>query len=206
MNLIQKAGLRARWLRRLLARVVGNGVVWMRRTESQRRFSGRRLSQSDFFAVSNDLVVPALTLLDDIGDGIWMVTLSDHGPGARGPSSGVGCFNTKEAAETFIAEKKWLAIRKEAGLKIDPETAEVHWIYALTMDPYGVCPYLPEEYQQVGREYFARSPGSDVWVHFSDLPDATRDALRAKIPAGLAVLQESSDRERMTFAKTRAES
>ena len=47
--------------------------------------------------------------------------------------------------------KIWLAIRKEAGLKIDPETAEVEWIYALTLDPYGVYPEMPEELQQVGR-------------------------------------------------------
>ena len=34
--------------------------------------------------------------------------------------------------------EQWLATRKEAGLKIDPETAEVDWIYAQTLDPYGV--------------------------------------------------------------------
>ena len=39
--------------------------------------------------------------------------------------------------------KAWLAIRKEAGRKIDPETAEVDWIYAQTLDPYGVYPDLP---------------------------------------------------------------
>ena len=55
---------------------------------------------------------------------------------------------------------EWLAIRKEAGRKIDPETAEVEWTYAQTLDPYGIYPELPEEWQQVGREYFARSPGS----------------------------------------------
>jgi hypothetical protein len=59
--------------------------------------------------------------------------------------------------------EQWLAIRKEAELKIDRETAEVDWNYALTLDPYGVYPDLPEEYQQVGREYFARSRGSDIW-------------------------------------------
>ena len=53
-------------------------------------------------------------------------------------------------------------------------------------DPYGVDPELPEEYWQVGREYFARSPGSDVWVWFGDLPDATRDALWEKHKAKLA--------------------
>jgi hypothetical protein len=87
--------------------------------------------------------------------------------------------------------ESWLAIRKEAGLKIDPETAEVDWTYAQTLDPYGLDPDLPEEYRQVGRAYFARSPGSKVWVHFSDLPKDTRDALWKKhstklaFPAGL---------------------
>src|SRR5262245_25753621 len=95
----------------------------------------------------------------------------------------------KTSAERELEE--WLAIRKEAGLKIDPETAEVDWNYALTLDPYGVYPELPEEYQQVGREYFARSPGSEIWVHFSDLPEATREALwkehssKLAFPAGL---------------------
>ena len=85
----------------------------------------------------------------------------------------------------------WLASRKEAGLKIDPETAEVEWTYAQTLDPYGVYHDLPEEYWQVGREYFARSPGSDVWVWLGDLPDAIRSALWEKhksklaFPAGL---------------------
>ena len=78
---------------------------------------------------------------------------------------------------TELGVKQWLAIRKEAGLKIDPETAEVDWKYAQTLDPYGIDPDLPEELRQVGREYFARSPGSDIWVHFGDLPEETRDAL-----------------------------
>ena len=54
--------------------------------------------------------------------------------------------------------EEWLAIRKEAGLHINPETAEVDWTYELTLDPYGVEPEIPEEYQQIGRAYFARSP------------------------------------------------
>ena len=67
--------------------------------------------------------------------------------------------------------------RKEAGLKIDPETAEVMWDYGQTLDPYGVDPDLPEECRQIGRNYFARSPGSEIWVSFYDLPDATLTAL-----------------------------
>ena len=92
---------------------------------------------------------------------------------------------------TDYERKVWLASRKEAGFKIDPETAEVDWEYAQVLDPYGVYPELPEESQQVGRAYFARSPGSDVWVWFGDLPDATRSAVWEKhksmlaLPAGL---------------------
>jgi hypothetical protein len=73
--------------------------------------------------------------------------------------------------------EQWLAIRKEAALKIDPETAEVAWWYAQTLDPYGIDPDLPEECEQIGREYFAFAPGSDIWVSFGDLPNETRDAL-----------------------------
>jgi hypothetical protein len=104
---------------------------------------------------------------------------------------------TPEKLDTLIEQieegvvKQWLAIRKEAALQIDPETAEVEWTYAQTLDPYGIDPDLPEEYQCVGREYFARSPRSDVWVWFGDLPDAIRDVLwekhksRLAFPAGL---------------------
>lgn len=87
--------------------------------------------------------------------------------------------------------KEWLAIRKRAALKIDPKTAEVTYTYAQTLDPYGVGPVLPKECQQVGREYFARSPGSKIWVWFGDLLDASEKALWKKhksklaFPAGL---------------------
>jgi hypothetical protein len=79
--------------------------------------------------------------------------------------------------------KQWLAVRKEAGLKIDRETCEILWVFAQTLDPYGV--YDPAELEaancwQIGREYFARSPGSDIWVSFYDLPDATTNALWEK--------------------------
>ena len=72
--------------------------------------------------------------------------------------------------------------RREAGLKIDPETAEVDWWYAQTLDPYGVLDEweLPEEFHQVGREYFARRPGSDIWVRFGDLPKQTVERLRQR--------------------------
>ena len=78
--------------------------------------------------------------------------------------------------------KKWLLVRKEAGRQIDPETAEIMWIYAWTEDPYCINPELSEEAQySCGREYFARNPGNDIWVRIEDLPTATRDALWEKL-------------------------
>ena len=79
-----------------------------------------------------------------------------------------------------VKVEEWLAIRKREALKIDPETAEVTWCYAQTLDPYGVDPNLPEEYQCVGRESLVRRPGSDIWVWFGDLPNETLKRLREK--------------------------
>ena len=99
---------------------------------------------------------------------------------------------TNNDVPTVEVTVKYLdALRKEVGLHIDSETAEVEWTYAQTLDPYGDYPNLPEGCQQVGREYFARSPGSDVWVWFGDLPAAARNSLWEKhkshlaFPAGL---------------------
>jgi hypothetical protein len=70
-----------------------------------------------------------------------------------------------------------VAIRKREALEIDPETAEIHWCYGWIGDPYGECPDFRE---CVGRQYFARRPGSDIWVSFSDLPMRTRERIREK--------------------------
>ena len=86
--------------------------------------------------------------------------------------------------------EQWLAIRKEAALQIDPGTAEVDWTYVEISDPYGVHPDRLKD-GCFGRGYFARSPGSDVWVSFYDLPQKVRDALWERhkselgFPAGL---------------------
>lgn len=96
-----------------------------------------------------------------------------------------------DTSDRNLTVEQWLQVRKEAALMIDAETAEVTWCYALTLDPYGVIPDLPAEYRQVGREYFARSPGSDTWAWFGDLPDKIGKKLwemhKAKLvfPAGL---------------------
>jgi hypothetical protein len=96
---------------------------------------------------------------------------------------------------------QWLAVRKAAAADIDPATAEVTWVYAQTLDPYGVDPELPGECQQVGREYFARVPDSDIWVHFGDLPEDTRTALwkmhkhKLAFPAGLFCSPDDEQRQ-----------
>jgi hypothetical protein len=93
---------------------------------------------------------------------------------------------------------EFIRIRKEAGLKIDPETAEVEWDYRQVVDPYGIYPAISENDESycVGRAYFARAPGSETWVEFGDLPAATREALwgrhssKLTFPAGLEGLEE----------------
>jgi hypothetical protein len=102
--------------------------------------------------------------------------------------------NAEQVETNPMTTEEWLAIRREAALQIDPETAEVEWCYAQTPDPYGITPDLTEDCRQVGREYFACAPGSDVWVWFGDLPTETRNALWGKhrhklaFPAGLEEL------------------
>jgi hypothetical protein len=82
-----------------------------------------------------------------------------------------------------IEVQGWLRIRKEAALKIDPETAELRWAYGQILDPYGVEKNLPDEAYQLGRVWFARAPDSDIWISFYDLPDDVATALTRKIQA-----------------------
>ena len=89
--------------------------------------------------------------------------------------------------------RKYLDDRKHEAEKIDPQTAEVTWQYAETLDPYGVHD-LPPVLRQVGREYFARHPGSEIWVWFGDLPYVVSRRLMERhehelaFPAGLQEL------------------
>ena len=100
--------------------------------------------------------------------------------------------------EKQIEREEWLAIREEAARKIDPETAEVTSEYRYDIDPYGIRPEVPEQYKVVGRHYFARAPGSDIWVWFGDLAADTRDALWKKhkislaFPAGLPPIKDDA--------------
>ena len=86
-----------------------------------------------------------------------------------------------EEAEYLRRIKEFRDRRREAGRKIDPETAEVRGRCGNLFDPYEIDPLCPEEYaDDYGWNHFARSPGSDIWVYFGDLPAATLDALRKR--------------------------
>jgi hypothetical protein len=77
----------------------------------------------------------------------------------------------------------WLAPRKEAGRAIDPENVDFNWGWEEVLDPYGVDP-VPPEYSCVGRTYFVRTPGSDIWVEFGDLPDPVRARIWQRLESG----------------------
>jgi hypothetical protein len=83
----------------------------------------------------------------------------------------------EELVKEEYKKEEWLRIRREEALQIDAQTAKVDCTYGDGFDPYGVEPDLPPEFQCIGREYFARRPGGDIWVSFHDLPKATCEAL-----------------------------
>ena len=93
----------------------------------------------------------------------------------------------------FDEIQKYLDDRRREAVMIDPNTAEVTWSHEETLDPYGVHD-LPPELRQVGREYFARRPDSEIWVWFGDLPyDVSRRLVELHehelaFPAGLQEL------------------
>jgi len=97
-------------------------------------------------------------------------------------------YNDTPGAPSEAKKREWLAIRKKAGRGIDPETAEVMYVPGCAFDPYYIEPpeLFEEEGRLVGRLYFARSPGSDIWVWFGDLPRATDKALWEKYKARLS--------------------
>jgi hypothetical protein len=71
--------------------------------------------------------------------------------------------------------KAFYAEMERERLLIDPDTAEVLCKFGPLVDPYRIHPDLWDEHDCVGRQYFYRRPGSDVWVEFGELPEATRE-------------------------------
>jgi hypothetical protein len=86
---------------------------------------------------------------------------------------------------TCITPAHWIVIRKTAGMLIDPETAEVMWLYEAGIDE---GPGLPD------RKYFVRCPGNEEWVWFYDLPETTRSALAEKYASKWLTVQRPGGR------------
>jgi hypothetical protein len=85
-------------------------------------------------------------------------------------------FVNRLKAVSHLDPLERLEIRRRAGLQIDPSTAEVTWTFVCDADPYDEYGGF-EEYGYVGRESFARAPGTDTWVWFGDLPDGVAEEL-----------------------------
>jgi len=74
--------------------------------------------------------------------------------------------------------ENFLAFMREAGSKIDPATAEIWWVPAHPIDPYGLGPdFFNEPFSD---HCFVSSPGNKRAVWIGDLPIETREALRLK--------------------------
>jgi len=97
--------------------------------------------------------------------------------------------------------QEWLAIPKEAGQKLDPETAVVACVRRQALDEYGICRDFPGILNCFQRVIFARSPESNIWVQFSDLP------VRPKAPRAPPARRECTwkIRARMTGSENRNE-
>jgi hypothetical protein len=89
------------------------------------------------------------------------------------------------------------AIRKEAGLKIDPANCEVAVVWGRYLDPYRVLSAFSGDqlkaiiasgdklgvivaHERLDTNWFARAADSDVWVLKRHLPEATRAALKPR--------------------------
>jgi hypothetical protein len=89
-------------------------------------------------------------------------------------------MTTKKKRNEYRGESAAALARKNAGA-VDPETAEVCCFYEEEDDPYGV---IRMNWAMSPRGevplYYARVPGSDIWVWFGDLPEPVRAALWEK--------------------------
>jgi len=74
----------------------------------------------------------------------------------------------------------FLALKKQAGSKVDPTTAEISWLYANRFDLYGIAPGVADECFE--NLCYAYSPTSRISVWLGDLPNETKQALRLKLP------------------------
>jgi hypothetical protein len=89
-------------------------------------------------------------------------------------------YKNGKGTEKLPRNNEQLLRELEARL-IDAESAEIHWCYANVLDPYGEIHDFPKDEICIGREYFARRPGRDIWVSFHDLPQTTSTRLLQRL-------------------------
>jgi hypothetical protein len=152
-------------------RTAGELVLEIRRTEEA----------IAFFRGADSITVGASTY-DEKGQKCKMKRRLDRGEISEAVDSILSRHIDALRADLRKIEKQneVLAAVKEAALKIDPTSAEVDWSWGNWFDPYGIIgreDLVPECRDYYRELYWARSPGSDIWVEFDDLPDETRKLL-----------------------------
>jgi hypothetical protein len=135
--------------------------IMVRSLIKPRAFYGRVVSMSYAMGTKRGSKLTAVEVETELGK-----------PASKRPQSRVTAATAKGVAT-------WLGCGDKRGPVARRFRAQV-------LDPYGVYPELPDDCYCVGRAYFARRPGSDVWVEFGDLPKKTRDALWKRHQAKLA--------------------
>ncbi len=68
-----------------------------------------------------------------------------------------------------VSANTWMRLRKEVGAHMIPQPPSLSGSTDKLLTLTGRSRFA-RQYRQIGRVYFARSPGSDVWVSFYDLP------------------------------------
>jgi len=80
-----------------------------------------------------------------------------------------------------MTPQEFIAERREAAKRLDPETATVFGQSVDVSDPYGV--YGNAAYGCIGRLLFACSPDTGA-IEFGDLADETRESLEERMKSG----------------------
>jgi hypothetical protein len=70
---------------------------------------------------------------------------------------GMTTIPSRKSEKSQLAKEQWLALRKDAALRTDPETAEVYCEHGQICDPYGVGD-LSEEYRNISESVATTLP------------------------------------------------
>ncbi len=88
--------------------------------------------------------------------------------------------------EKKLMVEQFIAGRREAGKRIDPETAEVaRHAWVDLEDPYRII--SPSKFKYTGGHTFAYSPEEGL-ISFDDLPEKTRTRLYERLENGMVVI------------------